>query len=89
MGRGSENRPARYKWPRRTEKELHKELKAAEKAIAQLDAHRKQLATALDATTHDTTFTRLEAELADVSAKLADAEDQWAVLNEELGESEE
>ena len=74
---------------RRTEKEVRKELKGTEKAIAQLDAQRKQLATELDATTHDATFTRLEGELADVSAKLAEAEDQWAALNEELGESEE
>jgi hypothetical protein len=43
----------------------------------------------LDATTNDAVFAKLEAELADVSAKLTEAEDQWAVLNEELGETEE
>jgi len=72
----------------RTEKEIRKEQKATERTIAQLDARRKELYAEFDKTTDSAKLGKLEIEIDAVGTQLAAAEDLWAELNLELGESE-
>jgi ATP-binding cassette subfamily F protein 3 len=73
---------------RRSEKEIRKELKATERTIAQLDARRKEASAEFMATDDADEAGRLEADINSFGAQLAEAEDQWVQLNEELGEAE-
>jgi ATP-binding cassette, subfamily F, member 3 len=72
----------------RSEKEIRKELKANERTIAQLDARRKEVTAKFMATDDADAAVRLEAQIDYIGEQLAAAEDQWAHLNEELGEGE-
>ena len=67
----------------RSEKEVRKELKTVEKSIAQLDTQKKTLTAQFLDSTNDAASKRLDAELAAVTAQLAEAEDAWAHLWEE------
>jgi ATP-binding cassette subfamily F protein 3 len=67
----------------RSEKEVRKELKTVEKTVAQLDAQKKVLTAQFLDSTNDAVSKRLDAELAAVTAQLAEAEDRWSHLWEE------
>jgi len=67
----------------RSEKEVRKELKTVEKSIAQLDAQKKTLTAQFLESTNDAASKKLDAELAAVTAQLAEAEDLWGQLWEE------
>ena len=72
--------------PRKDEKAARKELKALEKTIAQLDDQRRQANAKLLQTSNAAEALRLHNEVADLSAKLAPAEERWLELQEDLGE---
>lgn len=68
----------------RGEREVRKEIKTLERNIAQLDEQKRLLAAqSLESTDADEAL-RLHNELAEVSSKLAEAEDRWCRLQEEL-----
>ena len=68
----------------RTEKEARKELKTAEKLIAQLDAQKRTLTAQFLNSSNGGESKRLETELAGVTEQLGEAEDSWGQINEEL-----
>jgi ATP-binding cassette subfamily F protein 3 len=63
---------------------LRKELATLEKAVARLDAEKKERHAALLATTDPAEALRLHAALTDVEGKLATAEERWLELQERL-----
>ena len=68
----------------RTEKEIRKEQKSVEKPIAQLDAQKRSLQEQFANSTDDEATLRLETELNAVTTQLAEAEDRWSQLYEEV-----
>jgi ATP-binding cassette subfamily F protein 3 len=70
----------------RTEKEIRKEMKVNERTIAQLDSRRKEATAEFMGTDDPDAAARLEAEINSIGEQLAEAEDQWVELNDELGE---
>jgi ATP-binding cassette, subfamily F, member 3 len=68
----------------RTEQVVRKEMKAAERLIAQLDAQKRALAAQFEQADDADEAVRLDGELAAVTAQLGDAEDRWAELSAEL-----
>jgi ATP-binding cassette, subfamily F, member 3 len=71
----------------RSEKDIRKEMKANERTIAQLDARRKELTEEFMTTSDPAEAARLEKEIDSISEQLTAAEDNWAQLNEDLGEA--
>ena len=69
----------------RNEKEILKDQKSVEKSIAQLDARKKQLQEQFLSSTDGDAMLKLETELNAVTTQLAEAEDRWSELYEELG----
>lgn len=67
------------------ERALRKEVANVEKSIARLDAEKKQQHAALLAATDPAEALRLHETLAEVTGRLAAAEERWLVLQEQLG----
>jgi ATP-binding cassette subfamily F protein 3 len=70
--------------PRKTEKEARKELKSIEKTIAQLDEQKRSLNAKMMESTNAAEALRLHNELAAIAGPLAQAEERWLELQEEL-----
>jgi ATP-binding cassette subfamily F protein 3 len=68
----------------RTEKEIRKEQKSVEKQIAQLDAQKRALQEQFANSTDEEATLRLEVELNTMTTQLAEAEDRWSQLYEEV-----
>jgi ATP-binding cassette subfamily F protein 3 len=73
---------------RRTEKEIRKEITTWEKTIARLDGEKKVASGKLLEATDAAEALRLHIEVQDLTTKLADAEERWFRLQEEIGEEE-
>jgi len=73
--------------PRKSDKEARKELKSIEKTIAQLDEQKRSLNAKLMESTNAAEALRLHNELAALAGPLAQAEERWLELQEELGEN--
>jgi ATP-binding cassette subfamily F protein 3 len=69
---------------RRSEKEIRKELKAAERAISQLDEQKRTLGDKYIVETRAAESQRLHDELERIKIQLNEAEETWARLSEEL-----
>jgi ATP-binding cassette subfamily F protein 3 len=80
-----EVRNATVRPPIRTEKELRKEQKAIEKAIAQLDARKRAIQEEFLNSTDSADMLQLETELTRTTSQLAEAEERWTLLFEEIG----
>ena len=71
--------------PRRNEREIRKEISTVEKTIAQLDTQKKQLSEQLLTASNPQEALRLHNELESLQQPLAEAEERWCQLQEELG----
>ncbi|HEY0985273.1 ABC-F family ATP-binding cassette domain-containing protein [Schlesneria sp. T3-172] len=71
---------------RRNEREVRKELSTIEKTIARLDDQKKASSAKLMETTDAKESLRLHNEVEALAKELAEAEDRWCQLQEELGE---
>jgi ATP-binding cassette subfamily F protein 3 len=69
--------------PRRSERDVRKELKAVERTIAQLDEQKRTLNAKLLETTDAAEALRLHNEIAAVAGQLGPAEERWCELQEE------
>lgn len=89
-GKPSAGKPAKAPpaAPRRSEREIRKEMTNLERTIARLDDQKKQTNDLLMAATDPAEALRLHNEVAALIPQLADAEDRWCQLQEELGEAE-
>ena len=74
--------------PRRSEREIRKEMTNIERTIARLDELKKQTNNQLMTATDPAEALRLHNEVAALTPQLADAELRWCTLQEELGEAE-
>ena len=70
---------------RRNEREMRKEIKTLEQTIAQLDEQKRSLNAQLLESTDAAEALRLHNEVAALTAQLAEAEDRWCRLQEQLG----
>ncbi|MFM8218823.1 MAG: ABC transporter C-terminal domain-containing protein, partial [Planctomycetaceae bacterium] len=70
---------------RRNERDIRKEISTIEKTIARLDTQKKQLSTQLLQATNAQEALRLHTELESLQQPLAEAEERWCQLQEELG----
>jgi len=73
---------------RRTEKEVRKEITTWEKTIARLDGEKKAASARLLEATDPAEALKLHNEVQELTTKLADAEERWFRLQEEIGEEE-
>ncbi len=71
--------------PQRNERAARKELTNLERTIAQLDEQKKQTNTQLLQTSNPGEALRLHNEVTALAAQIAEAEDRWCQLQEELG----
>jgi len=71
--------------PRRNEREIRKEISTVEKTIARLDTQKKQLSEQLLQATNPQEALRLHTELESLQQPLAEAEERWCQLQDELG----
>jgi ATP-binding cassette subfamily F protein 3 len=69
---------------RKSERELRKELRTLERTIAQLDEQKRALNAQLMQSTDANEALRLHKEAETVTARLAEAEDRWCQLQEEM-----
>ena len=74
--------------PQRNEREIRKEVGQLERTIARLDDQKKQASTQLMQATDPSEAMRLHNEVASLVTQLADVEERWCRLQEELGELE-
>jgi ATP-binding cassette subfamily F protein 3 len=72
----------------RDERTVRKELKTLEKTIAQLDEQKRTLNAQLLKSTDSTEAMRLHNEVSALAAPLAEAEERWCSLQEELQDAE-
>ena len=72
--------------PKRSEREVRKELNNIEKLIARLDAQKKELNETMLNTADAKQAMKLHQEICVVGGQLSDAEEKWCVLSEELAE---
>lgn len=75
------------KLPRRSDRELRKELSNVERSIAKLDEQKRAVNAALLQSVDPTEALRLHNELTDVTTQLSAIEERWCALQEEIGES--
>jgi ATP-binding cassette subfamily F protein 3 len=80
-------KPARAARPRRSEKDVRKELKNVEKTIAQLDGQKRALDAQLLESSDAKESLRLHNEITALAAQLAPLEERWCELQEEAGEA--
>jgi ATP-binding cassette subfamily F protein 3 len=69
---------------RRNERDIRKEMSNLERTIARLDEQKKQLNTQFLAATDPAESLRLHNEISSLTTQLADAEERWCRLQEEL-----
>ena len=62
-----------------------KEIKVVEKTISQLDGQKRSLNSRLEKCEDIAEMEKLEKEIAEITARLTEAEDRWSELNEQLG----
>jgi ATP-binding cassette, subfamily F, member 3 len=74
--------------PRRTEREIKKEMANLERTISRLDEQKRQTNSQLMTATDPTEALRLHNEVSALTTKLAETEDRWCQLQEEVNESE-
>ncbi len=74
--------------PKRTDRELRKLIAAAERTVAELEERKRQFNRQFLEATDPTESLRLHNELLAATAQLAEAEERWCRLQEELGEQE-
>jgi len=72
--------------PQRSEREIRKEMTTLERAIAKLDEQKKFANTQLMQTTDAKEALRLHNEVSSLTSQLADTEQRWFALQEQLGE---
>jgi ATP-binding cassette subfamily F protein 3 len=77
-----------FRAARRTEREIRKEMANLERTIARLDDQKRQTNRQLMTATDPTEALRLHNEVSALTSQLADAEDRWCHLQEEVNESE-
>jgi len=77
-----------HRTARRTEREIRKEMSNLERNIARLDEQKKQANNQLMNATDPAEALRLHNEVSGLTTQLAEAEDRWCVLQEEMNESE-
>jgi len=75
------------KAPKRSEREIRKEIGNLERNIARLDEQKKQLNTQLMNSTDAAEALKLHNEVAALTTQLADAEERWLRLQEEVEEA--
>jgi len=73
---------------RRDEREVRKEIGTLEKKIAKLDEQKKQLTRQYTSATDPAESLRLHNELSTVTQQLAESEERWCALQEEINEGE-
>ena len=73
---------------RRTEREIRKEMTNLERTIARLDEQKRQTNNQLMTATDPAEALRLHNEVTALTTQLAEAEDRWCQLQEEIDESE-
>ncbi len=71
--------------PRRNEREVRKEISTLERTIAKLDDQKKKSNAQLMQATDPKEALRLHNEVAELTAQLAEAEEMWCSLQDELG----
>jgi ATP-binding cassette, subfamily F, member 3 len=76
--------PVKQAAPRRSEKEIRKEMKALERAIATFDDQKKQANARLMQSTDPAEALTLHNEVTTLTAQLAEAENRWLQLQEEV-----
>lgn len=69
---------------RRNDREARKEIKTLEKTIAQLDEQKRSLNSQYEQSTDSAESLRLYNEVSALAAKLAEAEERWYLLQEEI-----
>jgi len=69
---------------RRSEREVRKEMTNLERTIARLDEQKRLVNTQLMAATDPAEALRLHNEVSGLTTKLAEAEDRWCQLQEEV-----
>jgi ATP-binding cassette, subfamily F, member 3 len=79
--------PVKVAAPRRSEKEIRKEMKTLEKSIAALDDQKKQVNAKLMQSTDAAEALKLHNEVSALTTQLADAENRWLQLQEEVEEA--
>jgi ATP-binding cassette subfamily F protein 3 len=72
---------------RRSEREVRKEMTNLERAIARLDEQKRQVNSQLMAATDPAEALRLHNEVSELTTKLAETEDRWCQLQEEVNEA--
>jgi ATP-binding cassette subfamily F protein 3 len=72
----------------RDHRKIRKEITAIERKIARLDEQKNELNAQMLATTDADEALRLHNEVAALASELAEAEDRWCELQEEIGETE-
>jgi ATP-binding cassette subfamily F protein 3 len=72
--------------PRRTEREIRKEMNNLERTIARLDDQKRQTNNLLLQSTDPDEALRLHNEVTALTTQLAESEERWCQLQEELGE---
>ena len=73
---------------RRSERDIRKELVNLERTIARLDEQKRQVNAQFLSATDPAESLRLHGEVAALTTQLADAEERWLRLQEEMGEGE-
>lgn len=81
-------KPEKGSAPQRNERAARKELVNLERSIAQLDEQKKQANGQLLQTTDPAEALRLHNEVTALATRIAEAEDRWCQLQEELADSE-
>jgi ATP-binding cassette subfamily F protein 3 len=74
--------------PRRSERDVRKEMSQVEKAIARLDEQKRSVSAQYFAATNPQTSLKLHEEVQSLTRDLTAAEDRWSVLQAELDELE-
>jgi ATP-binding cassette subfamily F protein 3 len=85
---GSKPAKAPQRAARRTEREIRKEMTNLERTIARLDEQKKQVNGQLMTATDPAEALRLHNEVSALTTQLAEAEDRWCQLQEEVNEEE-
>jgi ATP-binding cassette subfamily F protein 3 len=73
-----------YREARRGEREIRKEMTSLERTIARLDEQKRLVNSQLMAATDPAAALRLHNEVSELTTKLAEAEDRWCELQEEM-----
>ena len=76
--------PGRSRHAQKNERDVRKEIKALERTIAQFDEQKRSLNAQLLESTDAVEALRLHNEISALTAPLAEAEDRWCRLQEEI-----